>query len=177
MPTESTSRLESTPVQGSDQPQPAKDPLAHLWKPGQSGNPGGRKKNRPITDRYGAVVEIPLPERIRKSFNAAGVELKAGATWGDAIAMAAVLEGIKTKNGVLARKELREALEGKSPQRLEIINPGEREKTELIVRIERAPVNNPRAVDPAQDRVEIGVRKTKTSVEQIAVTGTLSDDE
>lgn len=30
---------------------------AHLWKPGQSGNPGGRPKRKPITDKLRAILE------------------------------------------------------------------------------------------------------------------------
>ena len=32
-------------------------PVEHQWKPGQSGNPGGRKKGTGITDRLRKLVE------------------------------------------------------------------------------------------------------------------------
>jgi hypothetical protein len=149
----------------------------YLWKPGIAPNPGGRPKKRPITERYSLVAEAPVPERARKALNrqwgSLGIELQMGATWGDVMAMAAFLEGIKTKNGTLARKDIREALEGKAPQRVEIVNPMEK-KTELVVSFKRASVNNPRA--EAQDQLEVGIRETTGEVEA-AIAGTLETPE
>lgn len=50
--------------------------------PGQSGNPNGRPKTKPLTSRYAAVLESELPNDIRKS-----KRLPKGATFGDAIAI------------------------------------------------------------------------------------------
>ena len=84
------------------------------FKRGQSGNPGGRPKKRPITDRYHEGLEAPLEENIRIALS-----LPEGATNGDAVAKAQIRAAIKGKT--YAARELREATEGKSTQRLEIV--------------------------------------------------------
>jgi len=52
-------------------------------KPGQSGNPSGRPRMQPISDRYAHIAEEKLPENIRKK-----LKLGPGATYGDATAAA-----------------------------------------------------------------------------------------
>jgi hypothetical protein len=86
--------------------------LANLrkWAPGQSGNPSGRPRRRPISDRYAEMVETLLPDDIR---NAVG--LPKGATYGDAIALGQARQAIKGKPD--AAREIREAIEGKTWQR------------------------------------------------------------
>jgi Family of unknown function (DUF5681) len=37
----------------------------HRFKPGASGNPGGRPKKRPISERYEELAELELPEKER----------------------------------------------------------------------------------------------------------------
>jgi hypothetical protein len=83
--------------------------------PGRSGNPGGRPKHRPISDRYKLRAETPLDERRRKR-----LKLPKGATYGDALALAQFLEGIDKRKAVNAR-EIREGAEGRATQRIEII--------------------------------------------------------
>ena len=82
------------------------------WKPGESGNPSGRPKSRPISDRYQACAEKRLPEDLRMM-----LKLKKGATYGDAVALAQFRAAIKGKSD--AAREVREAIEGKATQRLE----------------------------------------------------------
>ncbi|MGA7624591.1 MAG: DUF5681 domain-containing protein [Candidatus Acidiferrales bacterium] len=81
--------------------------LKGTWQPGQSGNPGGRPKKKPITDRYHRIVETELPDEIRGALG-----LPRGATFGDAIALALVRQAIK--GDTTAAKEIREAIEGRS---------------------------------------------------------------
>jgi hypothetical protein len=83
------------------------------FRPGQSGNPGGRPKKRPITERYAIIAELPLPERLRRKYR-----LPLGVTWGDAGGFGAFEAMVKGHWG--AAKEIREALEGKSTQRVEL---------------------------------------------------------
>jgi len=81
------------------------------WKPGQSGNPSGRPRMQPISDRYAHIAEEKLPENIRKK-----LKLGAGATYGDAVALRtfqAALDG-----DVVATREIREAIEGKAAIRV-----------------------------------------------------------
>jgi hypothetical protein len=80
------------------------------WAPGQSGNPSGRPRKRPISDRYAEMVETVLPDDLR---NAVG--LPKGATYGDAIALSQARQAIKGKPE--AAREIREAIEGKTTQR------------------------------------------------------------
>src|SRR5215469_4396179 len=81
------------------------------WKPGQSGNPSGRPRMQPISDRYAHIAEEKLPENIRKK-----LKLGPGATYGDAVALRtfqAALEG-----DIAATREVREAIEGKAAIRV-----------------------------------------------------------
>ena len=52
------------------------------WKTGQSGNPSGRPRRKPVSGRYEFMCEVPLPESIRKKLG-----LEAGATYGDALSL------------------------------------------------------------------------------------------
>lgn len=77
------------------------------WQPGQTGNPGGRPKTKPITDRYLRIVETELPDEI-----CTALSLPRGATFGDAIALAQARQAIKGETA--AAKQMREAIEGRS---------------------------------------------------------------
>jgi hypothetical protein len=47
---------------------PTPNPKYH-WKPGQSGNPSGRPKTKPITDRVRAILDDPVEvEKIAKQW-------------------------------------------------------------------------------------------------------------
>ena len=104
---------------------PSEASLANLkpFEPGRSGNPGGRPKKRPLSDRYAELLESPLPEKVRKAMDPTGETLRPGSTWGDGIALAAARESIQ-KGGWSARKDVREAVEGRSVQRIELGAPG-----------------------------------------------------
>jgi len=81
--------------------------------PGRSGNPSGRPKRRPISDRNADLAETPLPDDVRQA-----LRLKKGATQGDAIALAMARQAIKGKTQ--AAREIREAIEGRATQRIEL---------------------------------------------------------
>jgi hypothetical protein len=42
---------------------PNRKGLVPAWKPGQSGNPSGRPRTQPISDRYAHIAEEKLPEK------------------------------------------------------------------------------------------------------------------
>lgn len=88
------------------------------WKPGQSGNPGGRPKKDPITRRYEVRLERKLPPEFMKQLNAKGADLPPGSTYGDAIAAGIIQVAIKGKAD--NAKEVREAIEGKATARIAI---------------------------------------------------------
>jgi hypothetical protein len=83
------------------------------FQPGKSGNPGGRPRKRPISERYAEVAEAELPKAWRKELG-----LRRGATYGDAVAMGQVRAAIRGRTD--AAREVREAIEGKATQRIEI---------------------------------------------------------
>jgi hypothetical protein len=96
-------------------PHPDTSHLAPPWPKGTSGNPGGRKR-RVLSDRYAALMESVLPEELRKP-----LKLPAGALWGDAIALVSARTALRSsETGVAQRKELRESIEGKAAQRIEV---------------------------------------------------------
>src|ERR1700739_2105986 len=86
------------------------------WPKGVSGNPGGRPKKRPITDRYYQKAEEPLSEKDCKR-----LKVPIGATWGDLLAQRQFQAA--EKGSTNAAREIREAIEGRAPQRLEITGP------------------------------------------------------
>jgi hypothetical protein len=81
--------------------------------PGRSGNPGSRPRLRPISERYSRVADLELPTRWRKRLG-----LWQGATWADAGVLG--LFQAMAKGNPAAAKEIREAIEGKSTQRVEL---------------------------------------------------------
>jgi Family of unknown function (DUF5681) len=92
---------------------------ATRFLPGQSGNPTGRPKSKPITDRYREALEVLLPEDVRKK-----LMLKKGATMGDAIARKMAVRAVNGVRAVDAAREMREAIEGRAPQALRIQSQG-----------------------------------------------------
>jgi uncharacterized protein DUF5681 len=85
------------------------------WKPGESGNLLGRPKRRPISDRYEDRAETPLPEKERIKRR-----LARGATYADALALGQFNAALNGRTD--AAREIREAIEGKAQQRLELAN-------------------------------------------------------
>jgi Family of unknown function (DUF5681) len=83
------------------------------FSPGQSGNPGGRPKKRPISERYLTVAELPVDEKLRKKLG-----LPIGATYADAGVVAQYNAMIRGNPS--AAREIREAIEGKATHRLEL---------------------------------------------------------
>jgi hypothetical protein len=84
------------------------------FRPGQSGNPGGRPKKRPISECYMVIAERPLPNDLRRC-----LKLEDGATYGYAIALGQFRAALK--GDTAAAREIREAIEGKSRQRIELL--------------------------------------------------------
>jgi hypothetical protein len=115
--------------------------LANLrapWKPGESGNPLGINRKRPITDRYFERSESPLPEKLRRAINVGCGEEVLGpdATWAQATALRRFMDAL-TEGGQPSSKEIREAIEGKAPQRFEITSPERKEVTIRVVYAEQ----------------------------------------
>ena len=76
------------------------------WKPGQSGNPSGRPKRKPLTDAYAAILEKKFPADV-----AAKLMLLGRPTYAQVIAISLAQEAIKGK--VQAASELADRVEGR----------------------------------------------------------------
>jgi len=83
------------------------------WKPGESGNLGGRPKRRPISARYAAFAEIPLPEKRCRELG-----LAPGSTYGDGVTKALYETAMDGRPG--AAREIREGIEGRTAERPEV---------------------------------------------------------
>jgi hypothetical protein len=90
-------------------------PEAHRFKPGQSGNPGGRPKKKPVTKAYEALAEKKIPEKIRALLVHSGFD---GETWAEAWAFGTSVKAAKGDTSAL--KEITDRLEGKAEQSLKI---------------------------------------------------------
>lgn len=110
---------------------------ATRFKAGQSGNPGGRPRNRPISDRLRELVEDALPEaeRIR-------LGLSEGATYGDGLVK--VLADLALAGKIDAIRDIRDSIEGKTAPRTERPDLANR-TVELLVKYDPSifPSNSP----------------------------------
>ncbi len=75
------------------------------WKPGQSGNPSGRPKRRPITDCYIQMARQKMPPELCKQLG-----MKPGSTYAQAVARGQFIKAMKGE--VRNATEIREAIEG-----------------------------------------------------------------
>lgn len=95
--------------------------LANL-KPWGPDNPPprspGRPRKRPQSEAYEEWLRTEIPPHKVAAFRAEGIILKKGATNADMVAMAMGKEAIK--GNVNAAKEMRESVEGKATQRIEM---------------------------------------------------------
>jgi hypothetical protein len=109
------------------------------FKPGSEwrGNANGRPKKRPLTSRYEVRLEESLSDWwLKKLRTAHHIELPKKATWGDAIA---AMRAVDALHESYAAKEIREAVEGKSTQRVEISTPEDGElEVNLSVQTEQS---------------------------------------
>ena len=82
---------------------------ARKWKPGESGNVGGRPKRKPLTDAYAALLDKPIPSDMARQ-----LKLDESTTYAQVIAMSLVREAVKGK--VNAAAEVADRVEGKITQ-------------------------------------------------------------
>ncbi len=86
-----------------------KEAEPYKWKPGQSGNPGGRPKKTSISDAYAKHVGKSVPEDVRLK-----LRLPKGSTWADAMAVGQIRSAVKGKTD--AAREIADRVEGKTAQ-------------------------------------------------------------
>jgi hypothetical protein len=123
--------------------------LKPAWPKGVSGNPGGRPKRLLVTEQYIALSETPIPERLRLRLNKKfALELPPGSTWSQAMVMAQFLKATE-KGGTDAAKEIREAIEGRVPQRVELAELQRKEVTMQVHFV--SPDGTTRTLDQMRD--------------------------
>jgi len=126
--------------------------LREPWRPGQSGNPSGNRK-RPYTDRLLDQAEARLPEELRAKFNDSFKKqfgksdmLPPGVTYADVEVLRLHLN-VLLKGDVAAASFISDRIEGKPPNRLDLVG---HERQEITIRlVEDAPL-----APPGRDRVE-----------------------
>ena len=92
--------------------------VPHQFKPGQSGNPGGRPKKQPITDYLIDQLDQPIPEAMKAKLPPIFVEVYGtDATFGQVLAFKLVAQGLK--GDMQAAKEILDRVEGKVTKKLE----------------------------------------------------------
>ena len=111
---------------------------ANKWKPGQSGNPSGRPRKLPITDRYATIAELPVPDYLLTALRLSEAEKQEIKTYGDALALNQFRAGIKGKTD--AAREITDRLEGRARQPVELSggNGGPIQYAEIIARIRKS---------------------------------------
>jgi hypothetical protein len=95
---------------------------ATRWKPGQSGNPGGRPKTAPLSHACRGLLASPLPDD------------RKGRTYAEAIAETLAQKALA--GDIRAAQELADRAEGRSRQCIEIENVRLREAFERMSREE-----------------------------------------
>ena len=96
-------------------------PVAFRFRPGQSGNPGGRPKKDPVSRRYAEMLETRLPQIQRRQLEQEiGMKLTKNFSIGDAIALKTCIGAM---NSPKTAREVREATEGTAAQRIFVPEP------------------------------------------------------
>lgn len=90
--------------------------LRSPWKPGQSGNPAGRPRKRPLSDAYLRVLESPAPADMVVALRQFGI--RPGARWADILAVGMVKAA--AHGDAAAAKEITNRLEGRVPVAVQI---------------------------------------------------------
>jgi hypothetical protein len=102
-------------------------PVASRFRPGRSGNPGGRPRKLVISERYLETSEKKLPKEIRLQIEGKlKIKLPKGITFGDALSQVTWMSALgcfELGRGLMATKEIREAIEGKATQRTWVLQP------------------------------------------------------
>jgi hypothetical protein len=102
---------------------------ATQFKPGKSGNAGGRPKKKPITEAYQLLARSPMPPEMCRKMG-----LPTGSTWGEAVAVAQ-FRAASMDRSTAAAKEIRECIEGKVHERVDLTVNVEQD---VVLRLKRA---------------------------------------
>jgi len=112
------------------------DKKAAPFAPGNQAASGliKKRKRRVMSENYDEALQSPAPAAVVKALSKlTGFEdLPEGCTWAQ-LATRGLLRRVVMKGDAAAAKELREAIEGKAPQRIENIDPADRQINIRIV--------------------------------------------
>lgn len=149
-------------------PNPNRDNLRPPWKPGESGNPAGRRP-RPLTEAYSRMLETKLPAEL-----VVALKLKPGATWLDAVTAQHFRTMLKTtETAVSARKETADRIEGKPVARVEFSSD---EQIDINVTFEPNPFSNKRTPFDVQPSDVIDVDHPDELPEEAGADGELEKE-
>jgi len=92
--------------------------VPHQFKPGQSGNPGGRPKKQPVTDYLIDQLDQPIPDTMKERLPQSFIEVYGcEATFGQLLAFKLVAQGLK--GDMQAAKEILDRVEGKVTKKVD----------------------------------------------------------
>ena len=130
------------------------DKKAAPFAPGNQAASGliKKRKRRVMSENYDEALQSPAPAAVVKALSKlTGFEdLPEGCTWAQ-LATRGLLRRVVMKGDAAAAKELREAIEGKAPQRIENIDPADRQ---INIRIVYAEPPKPRK-RPISDVIDV----------------------
>jgi hypothetical protein len=107
----------------------------HQFKPGQSGNPGGRPKKLPITDYVIWQLEKPIPAAMKEKLPPLFTEVCGeDATFGQMLAFKLVAEA--AKGDMKAMNAILDRAEGKVRQNVGLSGPDEDALTFRVIRVD-----------------------------------------
>lgn len=92
--------------------------VPYQFKPGQSGNPGGRPRKQPITEYLIDQLDQPIPETMKTQLSPIFVEVYGTeATFGQVLAFKLVTQGLR--GDMQAAREILDRVEGKVTKKVE----------------------------------------------------------
>jgi hypothetical protein len=119
------------------------------WRPGETGNPSGINRKRPYTDRLLDQAEALLPEETRTKINDAFQRqfgkkdmLPPGTTYADAEVLRIHLNVIM-KGDINAAQFISDRIEGRPPNRLDLVGHERQEVTIRVVHDAATPKRRP----------------------------------
>ena len=107
-PLKSPAKRFQSPENKSETGAPVRGGEAYRWKPGQSGNPGGRPKTAPLSHACRELLAQPVPDDPE------------GRTYAEAIAQTLAKKALQ--GDIRAAQEVADRAEGKAHQSIEIEN-------------------------------------------------------
>jgi len=108
---------------------------AYQYKKGQTGNPGGVSKARlPLSDGILEILPLQVPENLKLEIEVVVGKLPDEFTWRDLYCLAhfTAMMGMQPRFRLDVAREIREAAEGKSANRIVLLDPPKRDSQDDI---------------------------------------------